>query len=288
MTSTILGGAFCDIIKGKLQPDYRWVSREEFHRLKDTDPIVKIVWSFGNNGRDYLYGKDREKLKKAMHYAVVFGDYSMSDALGINLHSLDQYDSLEERYRAYKQLYALAFSKEDKTPPYITISRMFSEVAISPKCKSSQRDSCAAHSKKKDSSRLRPIERTWQTWNALLGLSKWGGKLGCLDLVSTQLDYQEVEILPHSTVYCDIPYKNTDGYGKSKYGGFDYDRFYAWVDSREYPVFISEYQMPSEFTPIACKVRIGTMCQNNNHEVREEKIFVQKRFAEQYRTNLFL
>lgn len=117
MTSTILGGAFCDIIKGKLQPDYRWVSREEFHRLKDTDPIVQIVWSFGNNGRDYLYGKDREELKKAMHYAVVFGDYSMSDALGINLHPLDQYDTLEERYRAYKQLYALAFSKEDKTPP---------------------------------------------------------------------------------------------------------------------------------------------------------------------------
>ena len=112
-----IGGAFCDIIKGRLQPDYRWISREEFYRLKDTDPIAKIVWSFGNNGRNYLYGKDREELKKAMHYAVVFGDYSMSDALGINLHFLDQYNTLEERYRAYKQLYALAFSKDDKTPP---------------------------------------------------------------------------------------------------------------------------------------------------------------------------
>ena len=117
MTLAILGGAFCDIIKGKLQPDYRWISRDEFFRLKDTDPIVKIVWSFGNNGRNYLYGKDREELKKAMHYAVVFGDYSMSDSQGINLHSLDQYDTLEERYRAYKQLCALTFSKDDKTPP---------------------------------------------------------------------------------------------------------------------------------------------------------------------------
>lgn len=115
-----------------------------------------------------------------------------------------------------------------------------------------------------------------------------GGKLGCLDLVSSQLDYQDVEILPHSTVYCDIPYKDTAGYDKSKCGGFDHDRFYAWADSREYPVFISEYAMPSEFTPIACTVRIGTMNKNNNHEVREEKIFVQERFAEQYRTNLFL
>lgn len=175
MTSTILGGAFCDIIKGKLQPDYRWVSREEFHRLKDTDPIVQIVWSFGNNGRNYLYGKDREELKKAMHYAVVFGDYSMSDALGINLHSLDQYDALEERYRAYKQLYALAFSKEDKTPPPISLYRECSAELQSIQNASRVREiPVQLIQKKKDSSRLQSIEQTWQAWNALLGLSKWG------------------------------------------------------------------------------------------------------------------
>ena len=175
-----MGGTFCDIIKGKLQPDYRWISRDEFFRLKDTDPIVKIVWSFGNNGRNYLYGKDREELKKAMHYAVVFGDYSMSDSQGINLHSLDQYDTLEERYRAYKQLCALTFSKDDKTPPpYITIWRLFSEAPISPSYKPNQSDTCAAHSKKK-SSRLQPIERTWQMWNALPCLPKWGVQIGLL------------------------------------------------------------------------------------------------------------
>lgn len=180
MTSTILGGAFCDIIKGKLQPDYRWVSREEFHRLKDADPIMKIVWSFGNNGRDYLYGKDREELKKAMHYAVVFGDYSMSDALGIDLHSLDQYDTLEDRYRAYKQLYALAFSKEDKTPP-ISLYRGCSAKLQSLLNASRVREiPVQLIQKKKDSSRLRPIERTWQTWNALLDLPKWGGQIGLL------------------------------------------------------------------------------------------------------------
>ena len=176
-----IGGAFCDIIKGRLQPDYRWVSREEFHRLKDTDPIVKIVWSFGNNGRDYLYGKDREELKKAMHYAVVFGDYSMSDALGINLHSLDQYDALEERYRAYKQLYALAFSNEDKTPPpYITISRMFSEAPISPKCKSSQRDTYAAHSKKKRFFEIATHRADMANVERLAGLVEMGGQIGLL------------------------------------------------------------------------------------------------------------
>ena len=116
---TNIGIAFCDIIKGKYQPDFRWISREEFHRLKDIDPIVKIVWSFGNNGCDYLYGKDIEDFKKAMHYAVVFGDYSMSDALGIDLHSLDEYDGIEERYSAYKKIYANMMCQMDNSllPP---------------------------------------------------------------------------------------------------------------------------------------------------------------------------
>ena len=175
MTLAILGGAFCDIIKGKLQPDYRWISRDEFFRLKDTDPIVKIVWSFGNNGRNYLYGKDREELKKAMHYAVVFGDYSMSDSQGINLHSLDQYDTLEERYRAYKQLCALTFSKDDKTPPlYHYLEAVQRSSNLSKLQAESERYLCSSFKKKK-SSRLQPIERTWQMWNALPRLPKWGG-----------------------------------------------------------------------------------------------------------------
>lgn len=114
---TNIGIAFHDIIKGKYQPDFRWISREEFQRLKDIDPIVKIVWSFGNNGCDYLYGKDKENFKKAMHYAVVFGDYSMSDAFGIDLHALDEYDGIEERYSAYKKIYANIMCQVDKTPP---------------------------------------------------------------------------------------------------------------------------------------------------------------------------
>lgn len=175
-----IGGAFCDIIKGKLQPDYRWISREEFHRLKDTDPIVKIVWSFGNNGRDYLYGKDREKLKKAMHYAVVFGDYSMSDALGINLHSLDQYDSLEERYRAYKQLYALAFSKEDKTPPPISLYRGCSAKLQSLQNASRVREIPVLLIQKKRFFEIATHRADMANVERLAGLVKMGGQIGLL------------------------------------------------------------------------------------------------------------
>ena len=106
-------------------------------------------------------------------------------------------------------------------------------------------------------------------------------------IVASQLDYQEVPILPHSTVYCDIPYKNTHGYSKNKSNPFDYERFYAWADSRDFPVFVSEYNMPSEFKPIARKIRIGTMAKDCNKEICKEQIFVQKRFADKYQMDLF-
>ena len=55
----------------------RWVSREEFFALKDRDPLVRYVYSFGNDGTGYLYGRDIEPLKRAAHRAVVDGDCSL-------------------------------------------------------------------------------------------------------------------------------------------------------------------------------------------------------------------
>lgn len=53
----------------------KWISREEFNQKKETDPYIKVVWSFGNNGRNYLFGKDIEEQKRSMHMAVVFDEF---------------------------------------------------------------------------------------------------------------------------------------------------------------------------------------------------------------------
>lgn len=59
------------------KPEYfRWVSRDEFFEKKDSDPFVKVCFSFGNNGKDYMYSKKLEPLKKAFHYAVVFDEWT--------------------------------------------------------------------------------------------------------------------------------------------------------------------------------------------------------------------
>lgn len=59
------------------KPEYlRWISREDFFKEKDTDDFVKMCYSFGNNGKDYMYSKKLEPLKKGFHYAVVFNDWT--------------------------------------------------------------------------------------------------------------------------------------------------------------------------------------------------------------------
>lgn len=96
---------FIDALNGKYNDETRWISREDFFRLKDTDPYVAVVWSFGNNLRDYLYSKEIEPLKKAIHYAMFFSDYSLGKELGHDLSFIDPIQDLQKRYLAVKRYF---------------------------------------------------------------------------------------------------------------------------------------------------------------------------------------
>lgn len=96
---------FIDALNGKYNDENRWIGREDFFRLKDTDPYVAVVWSFGNNLRDYLYSKEIEPLKKAIHYAMFFSDYSLGKELGHDLSFIDPIQDLQKRYLAVKHYF---------------------------------------------------------------------------------------------------------------------------------------------------------------------------------------
>ena len=96
---------FIDALNGKYNDENRWISREDFFRLKDTDPYVAVVWSFGNNLRGYLYSKEIEPLKKAIHYAMFFSDYSLGKELGHDLSFIDPIQDLQKRYLAVKHYF---------------------------------------------------------------------------------------------------------------------------------------------------------------------------------------
>lgn len=96
---------FIDALNGKYNDENRWISREDFFRLKDTDPYVAVVWSFGNNLHTYLYSKEIEPLKKAIHYAMFFSDYSLGKELGHDLSFIDPIQDLQKRYLAVKHYF---------------------------------------------------------------------------------------------------------------------------------------------------------------------------------------
>lgn len=53
------GRLFRDAIAGKYASETRWISREDFFALKDSDAYVKYCWSFANNGEQYMYSCEK-------------------------------------------------------------------------------------------------------------------------------------------------------------------------------------------------------------------------------------
>jgi hypothetical protein len=102
---TDMGYVFQKLVTEEYRPDYHWVSRKEFEANKEKDILMALCWSFGNDGNEYLYGKDIESTKKACHYAVCFEDYALADELGIDLHKLDGISDIQKRYSVYKKLW---------------------------------------------------------------------------------------------------------------------------------------------------------------------------------------
>ena len=77
--------AFDMAIHGKFKNETRWISHEEFDKLKNVDPYVAFCFSFGNDLKSYAYGKDIELYKKALHYLIVFQDESLMKEIFPNI-----------------------------------------------------------------------------------------------------------------------------------------------------------------------------------------------------------
>ena len=95
------------------------------------------------------------------------------------------------------------------------------------------------------------------------------------------MSYDKVSIPDNSTVYCDIPYKGTDKYGKNK-SEFDHDRFFEWCRNMPFPVYISEYTAPDDFIPIWGKKVFSTFSATSNSCRRTEYVFVYKKWIGLY------
>lgn len=229
---------FVDSAKGKYHNENRWISREDFYKLKDTDPYVAFCWSFGNNLRDYLYAKDLEPYKKAWHYALYFSDYTEAKKL-LN-EKIEEIDKEKDFYKKY------------------LLSKKY--VKQNPRLQSLQS--------------LESLERL----KSLKSLKK-------LEILETSCkSYNEIEIKPNSIIYCDIPYFNTNSYGKKNVNTFDYESFYDLCKNQKELVFISSYEMPDDFISVADFEHRSVLSATANNKV-VEKIFIPKHQIKMFEEN---
>ena len=235
---------FLDAINGKFKNETRYISREDFFKLKDDDGYVAFCWSFGNNGYDYLYSKEVEPWKKALHYAIVFNDYSLGKQLGLDFSVVDTIRGVQER-----KLFLQKYLKNNNIG--------------------------------KDS----PLKSSIESSNILQNLNRLQSlqsleRLQSLEQFST--DYAEIEIKKDSIIYCDIPYKETDGYNGID---FDYEHFYSWCKKQTELCFISSYEMPEDFIPIAEFPHRSILSATKNNLVLE-KVFIPKHQLELYKARI--
>lgn len=254
--------AFDMAIHGKFKNETRWISHEEFDKLKNTDPYVAFCFSFGNDLKSYAYSKEVEPYKKALHYAIIFQKYDLLNKIfnDIDFTFLDKFNDSNERRLKLQQ-----FMKRNNLGYNTPIDTCVKISEISQNVK--------------NLNSLNRLENN-EKYQSLSQLKSCQQLLNFEKLKIYNKSYDEIEIKPNSVIYCDIPYKSTNKYEISK--DFDYEKFYDWCERQTELCFISEYSMPKDrFTCIAEIEHRSIICANENQSVIE-RVFLPNHQVKNY------
>lgn len=105
--------------------------------------------------------------------------------------------------------------------------------------------------------------------------------LKTVKLKTSNKSYDEIEIQPNAIIYCDIPYKDTEGYNNKE---FDYESFYDWCKKQTELLFISSYEMPDNFISVAEFSHRSILSSSAKNKVIE-KVFIPKHQLDLYNEN---
>ena len=244
---------FADAVRGKCRDEKRWISREDFERLKEKDAFVACCWSFGNNLRDYMYSKAIEPYKRALHYAIVLDDFAPMQEL------------MSEVSQAVADAIHWQNSLHDR--------RITAQKVIVKKLKLLTGDNYAHQIIQGNPlyQSIRHTNRNTPSLNSLQSLES---------LRVTSLSYDEIDIPDDAVVYCDPPYHDRD---KKLYectaSSFDHCAFYDWCVrvSKTNPIFISEYSIEDDrFEVVAEKQKMSCLSSVKSFNVTERLYTVKK------------
>lgn len=240
------------------QVAYDWVTREKFNDIRDNPQnyeewyvgFVLNVWSFGCNQKDYLYAKDLEKHKQAMHMAITKDDYSLINK-----------DETFKDYRIMEDLIGIDFAKNtNKRIAFLEHMKKF--------ISSSKR---STHYRQLQ--RLQQLENLNQAEHALEANSseRYPERISFFSE-----DWQNMfnmlprEYLENCFVYCDPPYQNTKKYLVGS--DMDYQKFWEWFRKCPYSVYVSSYTAPLDIQPLKYELKAQLLDNGKLGDNKQKKI----------------
>jgi len=253
----------CDLIKKAIAGEFnysvfkpKWISREEFLVNVEKDAYIKCLWSFGNNGKNYLFSKEIEPYKRSMHNAIIFNDFDAlaERTLGIKKF-VDGYEVKDRRLFLRSRVEEFRLSGVPEfLHPHLRDEQL------------QQLQQLEQLQQLQQLQQLEQLERLEQL-EQLQQLQQLQ-QLERLSFYNTSYDL--VPIKENSIIYCDPPYAGTADYQNS----FSTNKFLDWAHSQAQPVFISEYDIPDK--RFVCVFKIGKrsmLSSNKAIKVKEEKVY---------------
>ena len=288
-------------LAGGFKDEERWISRKDFFRLKDTDPYVNICFSFGNNLKCYMYNPELEPYKRALHHIIFWENYGpMEELCPQVVDIIKEYCKGKDRKgRRLATGYAVTdHIKQKGSVEYWHSNPMFRSVKVkwSPERRGLKGSELANNALKdiapqpmlvslerlerleslESLERLERLQRL-QSLQSLESLERLQSIVQHDSNIETSsISYADYAYRDGDVVYCDPPYKNTQDYGIK----FDSYAFWEWVRTRNFPVYVSEYQAPDDFVSVWSKKKRVLLNGESITAPRIENIFVHKRFAD--------
>jgi hypothetical protein len=313
---------FRDAIAGKYRNERRWISRENFFRLKDIDPYVRLCWSFGNDMKSYLYAPETERFKKHLH--AIFFAKTPGEARLMWRGFVREFAKIRKEIEDLTQKVLKLCEECGVTPKYnadgtLNIEVMHADIF---RVKSADLRGYLQNALKLSGLTQKDVyrhlgnymgthyfsESQWALptseqyeklqeilpaltipWAALNEGLQSMERLQSLERLESLQSLESLEVFQKDYTDITIP-SGATVYCDPPYAGtsgylhdFDHERFLDWLRHRDFPVFVSEYSMPGDFVCIASINKTCTYSPTKRTK-RAERLFVHERWADAMRS----
>ena len=245
------------IQKDGITPEfYQWVSRDTFHAHKNDDDwfggLCKVIWSFGNDQKNYIFGKHIEDMKRQAHECVVNGAPFELD--GISFNNL-QGNTINERRLRFRSILAANKKRFD-------FERLERVQQLHQLLQLEQLERLERLEQLQQLQRLQQLERLEQ-------LERFE-QLEQLDIFNqSAFDVVIDTPIEETIIYLDPPYKGTGKYQEE----VCHDELKRYIDNSPYTVYLSSYEFD---LPVVHTMKHNSTLSQTKNNATVEKLFCNK------------